>query len=476
MSEFDALAIERGSVLAPAGCGKTQLIADTLSRYKSGKPTLVLTHTNAGKAALEQRLLKSAAPRDGYRITTIDSWAVRLATRFPQRCGLDASVSRLETPGRDYPALRTAVARMLEAGHLSDILRSTYARLFVDEYQDCSLAQHDIVVAASRVLPTLVLGDPMQAIFGFAGPTVDWKAHVRAEFPHVLRLDTPWRWDNAGTGDLGRWLLSIRKPLWNGEVIDLRTAPSELSLLLLDGDETEVHRQRMKAAMHRAPQDGSVLVIGQSMRRENRHQIASCCPGAVVVEPVDFPDLTAFGSKFKVNESSATEQIVEFASDLMTGVSKSALMKRLDILDRGRNSKPASAVEAACQSFMSAPSLGGAAAVLEALSSADGTRVYRPEVLRMCVAALKLANAGKVSFKEATIRGREAARHLPRRVASRSVGSTLLLKGLEADAGVILYPEEMDAKHLYVALTRGAKQVVICTQDQSLKLKVSRRG
>ena len=54
--EIDLLDVKRGAITAPAGCGKTQLIADALSRHGSRKPILVLTHTNAGVAALRGRL------------------------------------------------------------------------------------------------------------------------------------------------------------------------------------------------------------------------------------------------------------------------------------------------------------------------------------------------------------------------------------------------------------------------------------
>lgn len=54
---------------------------------------------------------------------------------------------------------------------------------------------------------------------------------------------------------------------------------------------------------------------------------------------------------------------------------------------------------------------------------------------------------------------REQARLIGRPLAKRTVGSTLLLKGLESDVAVILDPSTMDRKHLYVAMTRGAKQL-----------------
>jgi DNA helicase-2/ATP-dependent DNA helicase PcrA len=48
------------------------------------------------------------------------------------------------------------------------------------------------------------------------------------------------------------------------------------------------------------------------------------------------------------------------------------------------------------------------------------------------------------------------------------VGSTLLLKGLEADVAVILNSELMDRQHLYVAMTRGARKLVICSDKAVL--------
>jgi predicted ATP-dependent endonuclease of OLD family len=40
--------------------------------------------------------------------------------------------------------------------------------------------------------------------------------------------------------------------------------------------------------------------------------------------------------------------------------------------------------------------------------------------------------------------------------------STLLLEGLEADVAVILDASELDARNLYVAMTRAARCLVIC--------------
>ena len=85
--EIDLLAIGRGTVTAPAGCGKTHLIAEALTQHSSDKPILVLTHTNAGVVALRGRFDKAGVPPKAYRLSTIDGWAMRLIWTFPRRSG-----------------------------------------------------------------------------------------------------------------------------------------------------------------------------------------------------------------------------------------------------------------------------------------------------------------------------------------------------------------------------------------------------
>jgi DNA helicase-2/ATP-dependent DNA helicase PcrA len=173
--EIDLLSIEKGAVTAPAGCGKTQLIAGALSRHEGPKPVLVLTHTNAGVAALRGRLDRAGVAPSKYRVVTLDGFAMRLISTFPKRSGHDPAILELANPATDYPAIRNAAVQLLNEEHLDEILAATYDRLFVDEHQDCSQVQHEMVVFLADPLRCCVLGDPMQAIFGFKGNAlVDW--------------------------------------------------------------------------------------------------------------------------------------------------------------------------------------------------------------------------------------------------------------------------------------------------------------
>jgi AAA domain len=204
-SEIDLLTIQRGLVVAPAGCGKTQLICDALARYNGRKPILVLTHTNAGVVALRNRLAKAGVNLATYHLATIDGWAIRLVTTFPERSGYGMVIPAQP----NYPAIRKAAYRLLKEGHIANTLRASYAKLIVDEHQDCSIYQHAIVYYAAMVLPTCILGDPLQAIFGFGDDNLaEWEKHVCTHFPVVAELARPWRWINAKTETLGNWLLA----------------------------------------------------------------------------------------------------------------------------------------------------------------------------------------------------------------------------------------------------------------------------
>jgi AAA domain len=468
--EINLLNVNRGAVTAPAGCGKTHLIADALSRHGDAKPVLVLTHTNAGVAALRGRLDRASVPRSRYRLATIDGFAMRLISTFPRRSRHDPVILQLLRPAADYPAIREAAVRLVDAGHLNDVLPASYERLLVDEYQDCSLVQHALVVCMADVLPTCVLGDPMQAIFGFKGnQLVDWDDDVHGAFPTAGELSTPWRWINAGEEKFGRWLLEMRQKLLAGEAIDLASAPRNVQHVALDG--VNDHNLRLRACLTKAPTvDGCVLIIADSTKPPEQRRYASQTPGAVTAETVDMRDLVSFARDFDLGAPDVLEAVVRFAATVMTNVGPGDLLARVGSLRSGKARRAASETETVALEFAARPSYVGASELLAAISKDGGVRTHRPPVLRGCHKILQLcAVPGGPSPYDAAVQVREQSRLIGRPLAKRTVGSTLLLKGLEADAAVILNPELMDRQHLYVAMTRGARVLVVCSNTTILK-------
>lgn len=145
------------------GTGKTEAIVQLTSTWSGGR-TLILTHTLAGVAALRRRLQAARVPTDRYSLSSIDAWCVRRVGGFPMRAG---PLPDAANPRVFYPAVRAACLRLLTSHSLDAALRSTYGRVFVDEYQDCGPEQHAIVCQLAELLPTFVFGDPLQAVFNF---------------------------------------------------------------------------------------------------------------------------------------------------------------------------------------------------------------------------------------------------------------------------------------------------------------------
>lgn len=464
------LDIDQASIVAPAGCGKTQLIANALNRHANSRPVLVLTHTNAGVAALRARLARAGVPPRKYRLWTIDGWALRLGSLFPQRSGLQAETVRLRNPNRDYPEIRNRALGLLASGHINDLLAATYSRVIVDEYQDCSRIQHALIQLSSAALPVVILGDPMQAIFGFDGdPLANWRAEVCSCFPEAATLNTPWRWLNVGEEGFGHWLLEVRERLQGGEGVDLGRAPSAVAWVRLDGGRADYGRQ-LRAARSQPPiRGGSVLILADSRRPQEQRRFASQVPGAATVEAVDLRDFVAFADRLDFGDASALRQAVMFADTLMANIGAESFLERIDTLERGRARKAPSEAETAACRFKSSPSSATLADLLESLNKQGGVRVYRPAVLRACFEALRrCTHSPTLSFSDAARRVREDHRAGLRTIQSRSVGSTLLLKGLEADMAVIINASEMNSRHLYVAMTRGARRLVICARTRHL--------
>ncbi|WP_121633344.1 UvrD-helicase domain-containing protein [Tropicibacter alexandrii] len=465
--DINLLDVDRGTVEAPAGCGKTELIVSALRRHTDTKPVLVLTHTNAGVAALRHRLSRHQVPQDRYRLSTIDGWALRILKTFPARSGIAPAHLDLQNARQDYPAIKAAIARFLAGRHIDEVLCASYSRVIVDEYQDCDHNQHAVVSHLATILPTVVLGDPMQEIFNWQGHHPDWDQDVVDQFPLVAELTRPWRWENAGAHDLGIWLLEARRILKAGGQVDLRTAPADVSWVHLDGlNDHEIQRRACLTPSPRA--GGEVLIMTGGTQKGLQRKLAKQTPGAVTVEAVDLTDVTDFAREVDLVAPGNLEAALNFAFAVMTGVDREGISARTATIAAGRHRAQPEAHELAAMRYQEVGDAASLIALFEALEATQGARTFRPEILRACIKALQ-SSGTDLSFLEAAKRIREQQRVLGRLLPKKAVGSPLLLKGLEGDVAIILDASDFDRdatknrKNLYVAMTRGSRKLVICS-------------
>jgi DNA helicase-2/ATP-dependent DNA helicase PcrA len=215
--------------------------------------------------------------------------------------------------------------------------------------------------------------------------------------------------------------------------------------------------------------NGCVLIIGDSVNPKCQSLFASQTPGAITVEAVEMRDLISFAQNLDLNSTDALASIIQFAQSVMTNVGASNLIQRIQSLRRGTAHNPPTAIERVALTFVQSPSHRAAEDLLVAISNGNSVRAHRPTVLRACIKALHLCSGtAGLSFNEAVLLVREQYRLVGRPLPRRAVGSTLLLKGLEADAVVILNADKLDIRNLYVAITRGSRALTVCSRTPLL--------
>jgi DNA helicase-2/ATP-dependent DNA helicase PcrA len=467
MDEAIALAqATKGVVEAPAGCGKTHLIAAAVSLEKERRQ-LILTHTHAGVDALRKKLRNLGVAASMYHVDTIAGWSLRIAASFPDTSGLATS----KPVGREWDTVYRSAARLLSLRPYQEILRASYGGIFVDEYQDCSVVQHNLVLALVNLLPCRVLGDPLQGIFDFVRdtPAVQWDEHVTPFFDKLISPSVPWRWRDKNPR-LGEWLLEVRDDLIEGREVNLEGAPLTWVQLSSTSPGPERRRVCYRSIGNRNDSVVAILKIDKQCHRFTRYLRGtfSC------VEAIDCKDLLkaakAIGS---AKGKKRAVEVINFASNCMTQVP--SLCKTIhtayenDRAPTPRKDDGKRLLEA-ISPVTEDESPASILRALEYLKGLPDVVVSRRELLSEMKRSLREFSTGRHStLEDAAWDARSRTRRIGRPMAQRCVATTLLVKGLEFDHAILLDADSLDSKNLYVALTRGSKSLTVISKSLVLK-------
>jgi hypothetical protein len=460
-----------GSVVAPAGCGKTDCIADVVKAAGGPAKCLVLTHTLAGVDSLRQRLKEKDVSLHRTDLETIAGWSLRFAAAFPRRSGLGTREPR----GEEWPAVYAAATQLIRGGFVTGVLKASYQRVLVDEYQDCTVEQHALIFALSQHLPTCVFGDPLQAIFGFRNEQLaNWKT-VTTGFPQIGALKEPWRWKRVENDKLGCWLIGIRDQLEQLNRVDLAAAPRCVSRIipqsLTKQDLLKANLSAGRSVKLRGTE--TLIVIGDKASELIRGSLAAklkCC----AIEPVACQTLGSFLEEIEAcTGRDRLTAVLDLAAGAMSGLARAAFERRVVRLAGGW--KPRNKVteaERAALDLLASNELAHVLSLLECLRRRSGVVAFRRELLSALQSTLRLVVRGEHStLAEAAWHVQNKLRHAGRRLAQRSVGSTLLVKGLQFDHPIIVAPEKLSRNDLYVALTRASRTITVVSATPTLNVK-----
>lgn len=471
------LASRRSFVVAAAGCGKTQLLGRLVADPRSGRQ-LVLTHTHGGVAAIRRRLVDMKVPSDRFHLDTIAGWCLRYGAAYPAISGYrpDAEADP------DWTATYPGAEKLCRTPLGKRIVSASYDGVLVDEYQDCSLEQHALVSALAEFIPCRGVGDPLQTIFDFRDdPVVSWET-ITADFEVVDdALTEPWRWRREGTNlALGEWLVAARKQLEEtGRLVIGNDAP----VTWVQHAAGVYPPEAWAAACWRVAVPTSESLVAIVQRPDECKDLAKRMGGRwPLVERFDDPDLLRLGVKLVDSDGpTVVEALVEFVSDRMTAIgtamktSVNAIRAGRDVSRITKNREHADRLNALATS----PTPANALVWLEgALAHRDDWCLYRPECVYQLREALRHCTQDNFAeLPDMIVASRTRARHRGRLTHRRTIGTPLLVKGLEFDHAVLLWepnprpgqvPRHPSLQELYVGLTRASKSLTIVSRSRTL--------
>lgn len=464
------LAANKSIVIAPAGYGKTYTIAEAIAAYRGEKKVLVLTHTHAGIASLREKFQQRGLPLAAYHLDTICSFALKLTKTY--------HVNKAEIPQDsnasamfDFAVHHAEI--ILKAKPIKQMIAIRYDHLIVDEYQDCTIAQHRMLLELSKTLKTHLLGDPLQGIFGFAEQRiVDFNDGSFGPFmENQQSLETPWRWRNAGQNVLGHDLALIRERLIAGHDIDLRDYPS---ICWVVGQREDYARPGtvVKQQMYREINRGAVIIHPNFTSVNPRKSVVQQYKQLQLIEAIDGKEYYQWCSQI---DSHSGQALIKVIANMMRNMCSrtciNSWFKENGALVNKRNQEEKevhSGLVSVLDSLMTSKSYLKMAELVAAIAKLPNQSVYRKEFVRDIYQTLLDAERLGLSASEAIIRNRNILRQKGRKVSQKSIGNTLLTKGLEFDTVVVLNAQDIrDPRHLYVALTRCCQRLVVVS-DRSI--------
>ncbi|WP_341937214.1 UvrD-helicase domain-containing protein [Marinimicrobium sp. C2-29] len=435
-----------------------------------------MTHTYAGVNALRRKMRVLGVSDRLYRIDTIASWVLRISLSYSRTSNWNDE--RPADNGR-WNALYEACSDLLDHAFIRRIVRASYEGLYVDEYQDCSNAQHGIVLKLARELPCRVLGDPMQGIFDFAGQDpIDWRRDVEGRFECLGTLDVPHRWIQAGAGNLGAWLGDVRTRLEQGEPINLEAnLPLEVTFTLANRDPQALFQSQGNTCRYFQCEGAHTVIAihkGVQQYKAKCHKLSRNLGGRFSsIEEIEGKDLYSFIGRLERARTSSDRlnEVIVFSKLCMTAVQQNLPAgtlrgEHVNIGARTRNPQAAHWANA----YLASPDSSAMRGFLLALKQTQGVKVVRADLLYRALGVLNVnVLHSELSLEEAADQYHREFRYKGRPIRRRRlIGTTLLIKGLEFDHAIVLDATSLSRKELYVALTRGARSLTIISTSSRL--------
>jgi hypothetical protein len=326
-------------------------------------------------------------------------------------------------------------------------------------------------------MPVCVFGDPLQAIFDFKSQKpVDWDKEVFSTFPQLGKLTTPWRWKKTNNAKLAKWLEATRTVLENGGTLDLNGRPDcvEWRQVSATGNDRRAAITGACKTLLGSLGDDTLIVIGDAININARALLGKqlAAVGFSCIEPINCKSLYVTAAKLDKSKGLSRLKVsLAFISACMIGAERSAYLAAIKSRQGGGKAGAAKFGALIDLGIAVIADTSGEAllALMQGFQSKLETRLFRREMFFAMTSAIGIKISQKPdSLADAIWQVQNRVRHAGRTFGKRSIGSTLLVKGLEFDHTVLIHSSEMTAKDLYVALTRATKGMTILSTSEQI--------
>jgi DNA helicase-2/ATP-dependent DNA helicase PcrA len=477
-------------LIAPAGYGKTHAISECLKLCENHQ--LILTHTHAGIASIKDKLRNSNIPNNRYTVETISGFAQRYCLSFYVGEIPDQSDKKY------HYFMVTKFIELIKRKLIQKILLTSYNGIFIDEYQDCSPEQHEMSMKLSELLFTRIFGDPLQGIFEFSGANINFEKDLN-HFTKFSDLTTPHRWNKNNRVNLGLEISRLRGALSKKENIDLSEIQCDNFHFFNfpEKDKFNPSSDYFKYLKHavnnpqKKPELDSLLILyptfevvqnGHKVPQGNVHQrekIRKLIDPAFQVTLLEAIDDKQFYSLAKECDNlisvipKARKPIKKLSDKILLKLfTKTSLEKWITgnrTVDKRNKEEGELSRQLSCliSEYIQTPQSESLSKIIKFLKYSLNIKPKRLGLFNTLLNCLKMSKENNVTVEESMKNSRNVLRRVGRKITGKSIGTTLLTKGLEFDTVFILDAHLYQCpKHFYVAVSRCCKKLIIVSEKE----------
>ncbi len=479
---------EKTLLIAPAGYGKTYTLAECVKNTPEGERQLILTHTHAGIASIREKMNHFSIPSNKYNIETIMGFAQKYVLSY--YTGND--IPQIEEDNYYNFILEKAID-LFQLESVKRTVKYSYKGLFVDEYQDCTKLQHQMLMVLSDILPIHIMGDPMQGIFDFKDPIVDFEEDLK-DFKRIDALDVPWRWKKEGNNEeLGNDLRNIREILLSDNKEIKLSGFDNIEFVKVKEKDIYNKESNLRQKLNNLIKDkdiNSLLVIfpeyinekgyrkgGIRDRTKIKEQI-DYSNQLILLEAIDAKDFYAVAKNIDdliINIHRKRKKIKNINENILKKLFKKGRLKKWIDEDklrnrRGENREIKNALEEKILQFIKSPNIRNLLGIILFIKEYMKIKPQRYYLLDSIIKSMNMAIVENINVYESMIILKNRIRKIGRKIQGKVIGTTLLTKGLEFDVVVILNAHRFtNYKHFYVAITRASKKLIVFSEKEILK-------